>query len=250
MIDDRTPGVAERTAAGADEPAGAPGATTAEPGRSLAERTYHGLKREIITGALPPGAAILEGTLAARFGVSKTPVREALQRLELEGLTRVLPRVGYVVSPVSIGDVQALFELRLMLEPPAAELAAARIGPGLLAELDELARVSFAGADRTNYARLLEVNTRFHLGVARGASNARLTAILGRLLAEAERVLHMAVDLRDASDQVVRDHVQIVEALCERDGQRARQVAERHLVASRERVFQAILGGRGTDLTI
>ena len=217
---------------------------------SLAERAYQQLKQLIITGELAPGSAILEGALAARFGVSKTPVREALKRLELEGLTRVLPRSGHVVTPVSLGDVQALFELRLMLEPPGALLAAERIGPALLEELDGLARVSFAGADRTNYAHLLQVNSRFHLGVVEGAGNRRLTEILSRVLAEAERVLHLAVDLRDASDLIIRDHVEIVQALRERDGERARAVSERHLLASRQRVIQALVSGNGLALQL
>ena len=217
---------------------------------SLAELAYREVKRQIIAGELPPGAAINESALAARFGVSKTPVREALQRLELEGLTRVLPRVGYVVTPISVADVRSLFELRMMLEPPATELAADRVGPDQLAELDDLARVSFAGADRTNYAQLLAINTRFHLGVVRGSGNARLTDIMSRLLAEMERILHLAVDLRDATDLVIRDHVEIVEALRERAGARARRVAERHLAASRQRVLQAIVAGSGTAFEI
>lgn len=217
--------------------------THANPAGSLAERIYRELKRLIISGELVPGGAIAESALAARFGTSKTPVREALQRLELEGLTRVLPRVGYVVTPISVGDVRALFELRTLLEPAAAALAATRVSPDLLAELDELARVSFAGADRTNYAQFLEVNTRFHLGVVRGAGNARLTEIMARALAEMERILHLAVELRDGTDLVIRDHVAIVEALRERDGPRARAVAERHLAASRQRVLQAIVAG-------
>jgi DNA-binding GntR family transcriptional regulator len=225
-------------------------ATAPEPVSSLAERAYGILKREIITGALAPGAPILEGVLAARLGVSKTPVREALKRLELEGLTSVMPRVGYVVTPVSVGDVRSLFELRLMLEPPAAELAADRIPPELLDELDRLAQVSFADAGRDTYAGLLEVNTCFHLGVVRGADNPRLTETLSRLLAEMERVLHLAVHLRDASDVIVRDHLEIVRALRDRDGRRARRVSERHLLASRQRVLQAILDGGGRPLLL
>ncbi len=227
-----------------------PSASAAIATGSLAERTYADLKRAIVRGELAPGSAILEGALAARFGVSKTPVREALKRLEIEGLVKVLPRVGYVVSPVSMGDVQALLELRMMLEPAGAALAAGRIQPALLAELDALARVSFAGANAENYAELLEVNTRFHLGVVRGAGNTRLTAILAPVLAEAERILHLAVQLRDASDEIIRDHVEIVQALRDRDAARARQVSERHLLASRQRVTQAILTSSGLPLLV
>lgn len=217
---------------------------------SLAEQAYREIRRLIISGELAPGAAILEGSLAARFGFSKTPVREALKRLELEGLTRVLPRTGYVVTSVSLRDVQALFELRQLMEPPAAELAAGRVSAELLAELDLLAHINFAGLDRTNYPHLLDINTGFHLGVVRAARNPRLTEIMARLLAEMERVLHLAVDLRDASDLIIRDHVEIVQALREGDGERARRVSERHLLASRERVIQAIVAGNGLALLV
>lgn len=217
---------------------------------SLAERAYQEIKRAIIKGDLAPGSAVLETALSRQLGMSKTPVREALQRLEHDGLVRVQPRVGYVVSPVTMGDVQALFELRLMLEPASAELTAARIQEDLLAELTDLARVSFADARRENYSYYSDVNTRFHLGVVRGAGNDRLTVIAARVLAEAERILHLAVHLRDASDQVIRDHVEIVEALRQRDGARARLVAERHLLTSRERVTRAILAGSGLALRL
>jgi DNA-binding GntR family transcriptional regulator len=155
-----------------------------------------------------------------------------------------------VVSPVSLCDVQSLFEPRLLLEPPAAEMAADRIGPGQLAELEALARVSFAGADRTNYPQFLEINTRFHLNLVEAAGNERMSVFYARLLAETERVLHMAVELFDHTDQVISDHVAIVEALREKDGPGAREIAQRHLESSRESVLKAIVTGSGLGLLV
>ena len=80
--------------------------------------------------------------------------------------------------------------------------------------------------------------------------NARLTEVMARALAEMERILHLAVDLRDATDLIIRDHVALVEALAERDGPRARAIAERHLEASRRRVLQAIVAGEGAAFEI
>src|SRR5438445_603484 len=108
-------------------------------GRSLTARVYQDLKRDIMTCALRPGAEVYEGQLAERYGVSKTPIREALNTLRQEGYVRVLPRRGYVVAPVSVEDVQEVFHVRLLLEPSAAELAAQRVSGEQLVELRRLA---------------------------------------------------------------------------------------------------------------
>ena len=177
---------------------------------------------------------------------------------EMTGLDLGADALIEVAALVTDFDLNVLGDgVDLIVKPPAEALAQMNSfvrgmheKSGLLEELDGLARVSFAGADRTNYARLLEVNTRFHLGVVEGAGNRRLTEILSRVLAEAERVLHLAVDLRDASDLIIRDHVEIVQALRARDAERARKVSELHLTTSRQRVIQAIVSGSGLALRI
>src|SRR6266513_2300118 len=115
-------------------------ARRAAAARSLTARVYNDLKRDILHCTLRPGQDVYEGQLAERYGVSKTPIREALNTLRQEGYVQVMPRRGYRISPVSVQDVQHIFHVRLLLEPSAAELAAQRISGEQLVELRRLAQ--------------------------------------------------------------------------------------------------------------
>jgi len=107
----------------------------ARPGLSLTEQTYEALRDDILHSRLPPGAPIAEAVLAEHFGVSKTPVREALRLLAHDGLVLVLPRKGYVVRPMGFDDVAEVFALRIMLEPGVAADAARRRLPHQAAQV-------------------------------------------------------------------------------------------------------------------
>jgi DNA-binding GntR family transcriptional regulator len=97
-----------------------------KPGLSLTEQAYEALRDDILHSRLPPGSSVAEALLADRFGVSKTPVREALRLLAHDGLVLVLPRKGYVVRPLGFDDVAEVFSLRILLEPGVAADAARR----------------------------------------------------------------------------------------------------------------------------
>src|SRR5918997_618134 len=126
--------------------------------QSLTKRTYEALKQDVLTCALRPGAQIFEAELATRYGTSKTPVREALSTLVQEGLVQVLPRRGYLVAPITLRDVQEVFQLRLLLETAAAELAAEHITEEALRQLNALVEVRYTYRDRASYARFLRAN--------------------------------------------------------------------------------------------
>jgi DNA-binding GntR family transcriptional regulator len=110
-------------------------------GRSLAEKAYHRLRLAIVECQLAPGERLTEAAIAQRLRVGKTPAREALRRLVLEGLAGVTPRHGYTVAPITLRDVQELFDLRLLLEPAAAALAAGHREPAALSRLRKLSRL-------------------------------------------------------------------------------------------------------------
>ena len=106
------------------------GEIEAGPGRrSLTEQVYDALKREILTARLRPSQPLIENELAARFGVSKTPIREALRLLVQDGWIVVLPRKGYLVAPLSLEDVREVFALRLLLELQVTGEAASQARP-------------------------------------------------------------------------------------------------------------------------
>src|SRR5215207_1611863 len=183
------------------------------PARSLAARVYADLKRDIITCQLRPGQQVLEQQLAERYGVSKTPIREALNILRQEGYVEVVPRRAYVVTPVSVLDVQHIYHVRLLLEPSAAELAAQRVTGEQLAELRRLAarRPSGSLSDR------LVLNRAFHMAVAEASGNPTLVGFVSKLLEQVERVFHLGLNLGSASESEPDHHAALVDAMMKGD---------------------------------
>jgi DNA-binding GntR family transcriptional regulator len=218
--------------------------------RSLARQAYEALKQDILTCTLAPGAQIFESDLAARYGMSKTPVREALNLLGQEGLVQVLPRRGYLVAPVTLRDVQEVFQLRLLLETAAAELAAEHITEEALRQLNALVAVRYTYRDRASYARFLRANRAFHVAVAEASGNRRLAAFVGKLLEDMERILHLGLDLRDSAEEMATEHGELVDALLKGDGALARKVVTEQLQNSRKRVLEALVGQLGAGSSI
>jgi len=206
--------------------------------RSLTARVYNDLKRDILRCALRPGQDVYEGMLAERYGVSKTPIREALNTLRQEGYVQVMPRRGYRIAPVSVQDVQHIFHVRLLLEPSAAELAAQRVSGEQLAELRRLAQ------HRSNQSRSerMAANRTFHLAVAEASGNARLVAFIGRLLEDVERLYHLGLDLNTADPAHDDHHHTLVDALMKGDHHMARDIMADAVQTSRKRVMEALIG--------
>ena len=120
------------------------GDTTAPRGtrRTMAEQVYRALKRDLITLAFRPGASLTEQELAARYGTSRVPVREACRRLQQEGLLAAVPYKGYFVTQISMKQISDCFDLRLVLESHAVDLAAQRATGPELERLEALAVVA------------------------------------------------------------------------------------------------------------
>jgi GntR family transcriptional regulator, rspAB operon transcriptional repressor len=116
---------------------GTPAAGAGTPGvrQSQSERIRDRIRQQILRAELRPGEIVIEPELAQQYGVSKTPVREALQMLTVEGLVTVLPRKGYMVRSLSFHDVREVMDLRLILEPPLVAAAARNVTEELISEL-------------------------------------------------------------------------------------------------------------------
>lgn len=207
---------------------------------SLTERVYGLLRSEILTCALEPGRELSEAELAARFDVSKTPVREALATLRSEGFVRTFPRRGYQVAPITFGDMNELFELRTILEAGAAELASARITDKDLDGLATLADVVYDRAEQPSLNRFIGANRDFHTAIGRASGNPRLMNQLVRTIDELERFFYLGARLRDVSGETRSDHHQIVDVLRRRDGPAARAIMIKHNEVTRQGLIQQI----------
>jgi DNA-binding GntR family transcriptional regulator len=185
------------------------------------ETAYYTIKRRIIELELAPGGQFTEAELAREWGTSKTPVREALARLQQEGLVESVPRSGYSVRPITLRSTEALCEFRSIVEPKAAELAAMRGVPAAdLKRLGKLARSDLAGSfkdARDSTEGYLRAHFEFEAIIANASRNERLAASIASVLDDLERVLRLVLAILPWSESRVAERVAIVEALEQRD---------------------------------
>jgi DNA-binding GntR family transcriptional regulator len=225
--------------------ASAAGKATSLPGRASAlsqgEVAYAALRRRIIHCELEPGERITEAQLASETGIGKTPVREALTRLIQEGLVRSMPGHGYEVTPITLGDVQDLFNFRLIIEPAAAQLAAGHVIATDLRRLDELCAARFSTVDKESESHYLQANYLFHTTIADASGNRRLAEAVRRAIEESERLFHLSNVLRNRSDEVAHEHKDLVDALIAGDGETARELTLAHITASQRLVLDTLL---------
>jgi DNA-binding GntR family transcriptional regulator len=200
------------------------------PFRSEKDRVYQTLRREILTLQLSPRALLVETALARRFGVSKTPIREALAVLQRDGLVEALPRKGYLVTPITVNDVDDLFELRVALEGTAAELAAMRMTPEELAHLESLQPPRALDPTVGDMRKFLVYNGEFHSAVARGSRNARLVKLIEQVNEELSRMI--------AASYEIGEHKNVLAALRSGNPAAARAAMIEHISASQTRALK------------
>jgi DNA-binding GntR family transcriptional regulator len=202
------------------------------------EEARREIQRRIIYLEMMPGETFTEGDLAASLEMSKTPVREALNLLSVDGYVAVAPRIGYRVSPVTLRDVQDLFELRELLETEATALAARRrLSAEDVGKLEALADSRSA----KDLSAFLADNTAFHTHIARCSGNAMLAQLVEDVLLQHERLFRLTSKLTERSEDMVHEHRDLVAALVAGDEQAARQCVLEQLKHAQNLVFQALM---------
>jgi DNA-binding GntR family transcriptional regulator len=207
---------------------------------ALKDWAYDTIKESILNLRSPPGAQLHIEDLADQMGVSRTPVREALLRLESDGLVRTVPRVGFFVTEITRRDLEELFELRALLEGHAAEKAASLLTDNELAHIDHLLEANVSAAEQEDLDRVLETEIAFHTLLIERAPNRRLTAMMESLqdLTHRERILSLEC-LENVRESCI-EHRRIVEALHQRDGELAGRLMREHICAVRDRMLQFV----------
>jgi DNA-binding GntR family transcriptional regulator len=209
------------------------------PSRLLRVDIFRELRQDILACRLPPGAELREAELAERFGVSKSPVRDALSRLVQEGLVDVMPRQGYRVAPISLRDVRDMFQYRAVLECACVRVAAESASEADLRALDPFREfVASAHADG-----FIGYNRAFHQALGRLSGNARLLDAVGGQIDQMDRVVAMSVGAmrRREPARLVAQHAAIIDALQAREARRAQGLVARHVEEAQRRVCDALL---------
>jgi DNA-binding GntR family transcriptional regulator len=196
---------------------------TAPPDKlSASEQVYTTLKQEIMWGEIEPGTLLSEQKLAGRFGVSRTPVREALTMLASDGLTTTLSRRGHLVRTVSFSEILGAFRLRELLEVEAAGQAANRITDQDLADLKQLAEIR-------NGTDMLADDREFHMTIARASGNRLLAEFIERLLILMQSVLIKDPHFKTYTEDGYQVQLTIIDALASHDEEAAREAMGCHI---------------------
>jgi DNA-binding GntR family transcriptional regulator len=208
--------------------------------RQLKDTVYVQLRDDIVNGVLPPGTVLREAELAARFGVSKTPLRDALVRLQKDGFVEIPPYRSAVVVGYSRTDLREIYELRELLEGACARQAAFHISVDALAELSRIVRASaecvsgpemgtavVAGREE-ELAGLLD---QFDLVMYAQARNGRIDEMVGNIRGHIQRIGRLTTGIPGRLAKSVPEHQAIYEAIVQRDGAAAETLMRRHILS-------------------
>lgn len=195
--------------------------------RNLPSHVQSVLLEAILSGALSPGERLWVDEVAEHFGVSKIPVREALKALETDGWVQSQPRRGTYVRPLSRDELRQTFEMRRLLEPYSARLAAERRTDAQLNELKELLAQSAQALKTADVIALTAVNSRFHSVMADAAGNIMLSESIAKLELQLRRYF-IAVDWPRRRESMAQ-HKAIFDAIRDQDLQRAEELTLAHI---------------------
>ena len=201
---------------------------------STAARIVGTLKRDLIAWTLAPDTLIVEAQIGARFGVSKTPAREALLRLSEMGFVTVIPGKGYTVTELSWRQIKDLFEVRLLLECSAIELAAAR---ATAADIEALKSVAvLPRRPSMTVEGLLDANLQFHCTIWKTTRNERIVEMGSDVMDDLMRAMHTAM-LTENTEEMVNQHLELAGLIAKKKVAEARAAMAEHVDSTRRRLL-------------
>jgi DNA-binding GntR family transcriptional regulator len=208
--------------------------------KPLRELVFESLREAIIAGQLRPGERMMEIQMAEEMGVSRTPVREAIRKLELEGLVVMVPRKGAYVAGLSLKDMTDVFEIRRALEGLAAELAAERISDDELEEMERYLIKIAKDIESGDVHKVVETDTDFHSLLYKSSRNSRLSQIISNLREQIQRFRTTSLSSPGRMKSALEEHRKIVEAIATRDGELARKITQEHIENAENSLMEII----------
>ncbi len=206
----------------------------------LRDVAFETLRESIIKGRLKPGERLFEERLAARLGMSRTPVREAIRKLELEGLVVMEPRKGAVVSAITEKNLLDVLDVRKALEELAVKLACKKMTPEIADELKD-AEDDFERADETgDLSGMADADIRFHDIIYRSTGNTRLMQLLSNLFEQMYRFRVEYLKIEGSGKTLSKEHRDIMDALAAGDTGRAADAVCLHIDHQVRAVLSAI----------
>ena len=208
----------------------------------LRDVVFHTLRRGIMQGDLKPGERLMEIKLANRLGVSRTPIREAIRMLELEGLVVMIPRKGAQVAEITEKDLKDVLEVRMGLEELAVKFACQRITEEQLDNLYHASRKFEEAVKREDLTELAQADVDFHDLIYKATGNERLVQLLNNIREQMYRYRVEYLKDEDIRGSLVQEHDTLLEKLSQRDLEGAKQVTQSHIERQQAYILETIYG--------
>ncbi|MBO6209151.1 MAG: GntR family transcriptional regulator [Schwartzia sp.] len=215
----------------------------------LREVVCETLRDAVRRGILQPGERLMEIQLAEDLGVSRTPVREAIRKLEMEGYVIMMPRRGTYVADLSIRDINEVFEIRTSLESLASGLAAERIDEDELEKLQRLLVEIGAYIKSGDMESIVRTDTEFHDLLYQASRNTRLVGIISNLREQLTRFRTTSMSFPGRLKATLEEHRKIVEAIAQGDEKAARKAAEHHMEKSEQTLLASMKSKEKKDIS-
>ncbi|MCD8363407.1 MAG: GntR family transcriptional regulator [Lachnospiraceae bacterium] len=196
---------------------------------SLRGRVFESIREDILNGRYEQNTELKEATIGAELGVSRTPVREALRQLELEGLVTIIPNRGAHVNRITAKDVEDIYVIRSMLEGLCARWATEYITQEQLDNMEETLCLSEYHTGKKNYEKLYELDSQFHEQLYEAGGSRILNHVLSDFHDYVKRARKASISAEDRSVRSTEEHRAIFEAIRERDADQAEALAREHV---------------------
>lgn len=204
----------------------------------LRDVIFNTLRDAIVSGDLKPGERLMEVDLAEKMGVSRTPVREAVRKLEMEGLVTMVPRKGTHVAELSAKDIMDVLEVRAALDRLATELAAERIRQEHIRSLENIHKQYISCIEKENIPGAIKKDVEFHEIIYNASGNNKLTNVAASLREQIYRYRVLYLKDFTNAEEVLREHQSILQALYDKDVELAGKLAEEHIVHQKQTIIQ------------
>lgn len=206
---------------------------------SLSRRIFSQIQNDILNGVYEPGESLIETRLSEELGVSRTPVREALRQLELEGLVQSIPNRGVRVKGVSAKDIQDIYTIRMLIEGLAARWAAEKITPGEMEELKEAVDLEEFFTRRNDYSHLMKLDSRFHDIIFKASKSKPLMHTLSTFHHYVQKARKISLSNPKRAMEVLSEHKAIMQAIIDKNADTAERLTIEHVKnASRNLIIQ------------
>ncbi len=208
--------------------------------RPMGEVAYASLKEAIVKGDLAPGQRLIEHQLSTHMKVSRIPVREAIKKLEQDGLVEKLDGRGFAVKSLTREEIEETFGIRSVLESYAAFLATEHMNDAVLEKLEDSIEAYRNALGDGDTEKLMQLNTHFHEVLYRAAGSKKLYALINNFRDYIYRYRRPLLDNRDRARLSLGDHEEMVQAMKERDKEKVEKLVKRHILRGKGLIIEAM----------